>query len=225
MSWLGNFLRPHRTIPLTPWSASSQWDCDLSSRTVVRFLVLIAGLSIFGLGEALLLQSFIGNSPWSVLAQGISTKIGLPIGTVTAIISVAVLILWVPLKERPGIGTFFNIIVIPSALEVGLALFPAQHQFFTGLVYSLLGIGAIGVGSALYITCMWGPGPRDGLMTAVHNKTGIRVGRVRLTLEVIVFLIGWSLGGRIGLGTALFALLIGQSIAIAFGVVSRLTSR
>lgn len=136
-----------------------------------------------------------------------------------------VLLLWIPLREKPGLGTFFNIVVIPIALEIGIHLVPEQHSLVGGVMYALVGIGAIGIGSGIYITCALGPGPRDGLMTALHHKTGVRVGRVRLVLEILVLLLGWSLGGRVGIGTALFALLIGQSIAISFGVVSRLTSR
>lgn len=217
---LANFIRPHRTIPKTPWSAHHRWDFSFH-----RIVILCIGLSAFGLGEAFLLQSFIGNSPWTVLAQGVALKSSLSIGVVTGGISVMVLMLWIPLREKPGLGTFFNIVVIPIALEIGIHLIPEQHSLVGGVMYALVGIGAIGIGSGIYITCALGPGPRDGLMTALHHKTGVRVGRVRLVLEILVLLLGWSLGGRVGIGTALFALLIGQSIAISFGVVSRLTSR
>lgn len=216
----GEFLRPHRTIPKTPWSAPSRWAISL-----LRVLVLVLGLFVFGLGEAFLLQSGIGNSPWTVLAEGVSLHFAFPIGGVTALISCVVLLLWIPLRERPGFGTIMNIFVIAAALQIGIAIIPHQNNYFIGLVFALLGIGLVGIGSGIYITCGLGPGPRDGLMTALHNRTGIRIGRVRLALEISVLTGGWLLGGTVGVGTALFALLIGQSIAICFGVVSRLTSR
>ena len=214
------FLRPHRTIPHVSWSAQHRWQFSW-----IRILVLVIGLSFFGIGEAFLVQSLLGNSPWTVLAQGISFKTKLPLGVVTGLISLAVLLLWIPLREKPGLGTLFNILVIPISLQISIAVIPEVNSPYPGLLFALLGIGAIGMGSALYISCLLGPGPRDGLMTALHHRTGIRVGRVRLSLEAIVFLIGWSLGGRVGIGTALFALLIGQSIAISFGVVSRVTAK
>ena len=115
--------------------------------------------------------------------------------------------------------------MIAGALQVGVAIIPHQDNYLIGLIFALIGIAAIGIGSGIYITCGLGPGPRDGLMTALHNRTGIRIGRVRLILEILVLTAGWLLGGTVGLGTALFALLIGQSIAICFGVVSRFTTR
>lgn len=214
------FLRPHRSIPITPWTAPSRW-----ALAPLRFLVLFAGLTIFGVGEAFLLQSGIGNSPWTVLAEGLSLHLPIPIGGSTALISCVVLFLWIPLRERPGFGTILNIIVIAGALQVGVAIIPHQDNYLIGLIFALIGIAAIGIGSGIYITCGLGPGPRDGLMTALHNRTGIRIGRVRLILEILVLTAGWLLGGTVGLGTALFALLIGQSIAICFGVVSRFTTR
>jgi uncharacterized membrane protein YczE len=214
------FLRPHRTIPNVPWSAQSRWDFSWR-----RMAILVIGLSFFGIGEAFLVQSMLGNSPWTVLAQGVSIKTSLPLGIVTGMISVVVLLLWIPLKEKPGLGTISNIIVIPISLQITITLLPETDSKFLGLVFAFLGVATIGMGSALYISCHLGPGPRDGLMTALHHRTGIRVGRVRFFLEAVVFLIGWALGGRVGIGTALFALLIGQSIAISFGVVSRITAK
>ena len=140
-------------------------------------------------------------------------------------ISSFVLLLWIPLKERPGFGTLSNIIIIAAAIQVGVTFFPQQNSYAIGVVYCLIGIGMVGAGSALYITCGLGPGPRDGLMTALHNRTGVRIGRVRLAIEGSVLILGWALGGTVGLGTLLFATLIGQSIAVALGVVSRVTSR
>ena len=214
------FLRPHKTVPKTPWSAASRWDLNPA-----RIGVLFFGLFIFGLGDSLLIQSTIGNAPWSVLAQGVSGKLDITMGWSTFAISSLVLLLWIPLKEKPGLGTLSNIVIIATAIQIGVSIFPEQNNYGFGVIYCLIGIGMVGLGSALYITCALGPGPRDGLMTALHNSTGVRIGRVRLAIEGSVLVAGWLLGGTVGLGTLLFALLIGQSIAIALGVVSRVTSR
>jgi len=214
------FLRPHKTVPHTPWTASSRWDLS-----PVRTIVLFFGLFIFGLGDSLLIQSEIGNAPWSVLAQGVANRLEITMGWSTFAISTLVLLLWIPLKEKPGFGTLSNIAVIAMAIQVGVTYFPIQSTYPAGIIYCLLGIALVGLGSALYITCGLGPGPRDGLMTALHHKTGVRIGRVRMGIEGTVLLGGWLLGGTVGIGTLLFATLIGQSIAISLGVVSRLTAK
>jgi uncharacterized membrane protein YczE len=190
-----------------------------------RYVILFLGLIIFGVGESLLVLSTIGNSPWVVLAEGISNQSALNIGEATFLISIVVLLLWIPLKQKPGFGTIMNIVGIATALEIGLNLIPKQDQITLQLLYIFIGIAMVGAGSALYITCGLGTGPRDGLMTGLHYKTGVRVGRVRLGIEMVALTIGALLGGTLGLGTALFALLIGQSVAISLGVVARLTSQ
>lgn len=218
MSWLLAFLRPHRTIPATPWTGSGRWDLSPS-----RIAILFFGLTIFGLGDALIVNSLTGNAPWSVLAQGLSFKTGMNMGSATFLISAAVLFFWWPLGERPGFGTLSNIAIIALAIQFGVTNFPEASNYSIGIIYDFLGVALVGVGSALYITCGLGPGPRDGLMTSLHNLTGIRVGRIRLAIESSALLGGWLLGGRIGLGTAIFTLFIGQSVAISLGVVSRFT--
>jgi uncharacterized membrane protein YczE len=213
-------LRPHKTVPITPWRARHRWDLSLS-----RLLILIVGLALFGFGDALVVQSNLGNGPWTVFSQGLSLKTGLSLGWTTFYTGFVVLLLWIPLKERPGFGTLANIVIISASIQVGVEIFPLQTTFLGGVASALLGIALVGIGSALYLTCGLGSGPRDGAMTGIHNRTGIRVGRVRMGIEVTVLVIGALLGGRIGLGTALFALLVGQSVAISFGVVARLTSK
>jgi uncharacterized membrane protein YczE len=213
-------LKPHRTVPVVPWTAKSRWDLSIK-----RVLILFFGLALFGLGDGLIIQSGLGNAPWSVLAQGISLKSGLSIGTSTLIIGSLVLALWIPLRERPGFGTLSNIIIISLFIEIATNIFPKQENLIPGLIFTLVGIAMVGIGSSLYITCGLGPGPRDGAMTGLHQRTGVRVGRVRLGLEVVVSIAGALLGGTLGLGTLLFALLIGQSVAISFGVLARLTSK
>jgi len=177
------------------------------------------------IGDAFVIQSNIGNGPWSVLAQGVSRNLDITMGWSTFGISALVLLGWIPLHEKPGFGTISNIVIIALAIEIGVSNIPLQENYFVGILYTLLGIAMVGAASALYITCGLGPGPRDGLMTGIHFKTGVRVGRVRLAIESTVFGLGWLLGGTVGLGTLLFALLIGQSIAVSLGVVSRVTSK
>lgn len=220
MSWLIAFLRPHRTIPNTSWTGSGRWD--LAPK---RVAILIFGLTIFGFGDALIVNSLTGNAPWSVLAQGLSFKTGMNMGAATFLISAVVLFFWWPLGEKPGFGTLSNIIVIAVAIQFGVSNFPEASNYTIGIIYDFLGVALVGIGSALYITCGLGPGPRDGLMTSLHNLTGVRVGRIRLAIESCALIGGWLLGGRIGLGTAIFALFIGQSVAIGLGVVSRFTSK
>ncbi len=211
------FLRPHKTIPRTSWTADSRWDFEF-----VRTLILFAGLFIFGIGDAFVVQSNIGNGPWSVLAQGISRHLDISMGWSTFAISGLVLTAWIPLREKPGFGTIANLIIVAIAIEVGITFIPLQDSFFLGVVFVLLGIGMIGVATSFYITCGLGAGPRDGLMTAIHHRTGVRISRVRFALEFSAVLIGALLGGTVGLGTLLFVLLIGQSIATALGVVARI---
>jgi uncharacterized membrane protein YczE len=220
MRSLLKFIAPHKTIPETPWRAEHRWQLSPS-----RVAILFFGLAIFGLGDSLLVQGNVGNAPWTVFAQGLSLKTGFPLGVSTFLISVAVLLIWIPLKERPGFGTLSNILFIATFIQIGISIFPLQHSLAMGVIFDLVGILLVGIGSSLYITCGLGPGPRDGAMTGIHQKTGIRVGRVRLGIEVTVLAVGWLMGGTVGVGTLLFALLIGESIAISLGVVARLTSR
>jgi uncharacterized membrane protein YczE len=223
MTWMSKFsafLKPHKTVPITPWRANSRWDLSIS-----RVFILFFGLAIFGLGDALVVQSNLGNAPWTVFAQGLSLKSGLSLGWATFVTGCFVLLIWIPLRERPGFGTLSNIVIISAAIEFGVNIFPLQETLIGGLASALIGIALVGIGSGLYITCGLGPGPRDGAMTGIHHRTGIRVGRVRMGIEVTVLIVGAILGGQVGLGTALFALLIGQSVAISFGIVARLTSK
>ena len=211
-------LKPHKTVPITPWRANSRWDLS-----PLRVLILFFGLAIFGLGDSLFIQAGIGNAPWTVFAEGLTYKTGMSIGFATFVISVFVLLLWIPLKERPGFGTLSNIVLIATFIELGTHTFPEANSFAVGIIYNFIGISLVGIGSALYITCGLGPGPRDGAMTGLHYRTGVRVGRVRMAIEVTVLAIGFLMGGTVGVGTALFALFIGQSVAISLGILARLT--
>ena len=210
---------------MTPWRANTTWGLIVAPYAIQRMMVLIFGLMIFGVGEAFLVVTSLGNSPWVVLSEGISLNSNLNIGESTFLVSVVVLLLWIPLRQKPGFGTLANIVVIAASIELGLLIIPTVENIYFKYIYVLFGIALVGIGSALYITCGLGTGPRDGLMTGLHYKTGVRVGRVRLGIEVVALSIGAFLGGSLGIGTALFALLIGQSVAISLGVLGRLTAR
>jgi len=220
-----NFLRPSKTIPSTSWRADTTWGLINGNQSLQRFLILIFGLTLFGIGEAFLVITSLGNSPWVVLSEGISLNSNLNIGQATFFVSLMVLFFWIPLKQKPGFGTLANIVVISASIELGLLIIPEVKNLALKVFYVLFGILLVGIGSALYITCGLGTGPRDGLMTGLHYRTGVRVGRVRLGIEVVALTTGALLGGSLGVGTALFALLIGQSVAISLGVLGRLTSK
>lgn len=220
LSEIAKFFKPHKTVPITPWRADHRWQLSIA-----RIAILCFGLAIFGLGDSLLVQGDIGNAPWTVFSQGLTYKTGLSIGWATFVISIFVLLVWIPLKEKPGFGTLANIVLIATFIEVGTRIFPKQTSVLSGVAFSLIGIAMVGLGSALYITCGLGPGPRDGAMTGIHYRTGVRVGRVRMGIELVVLTVGWLMGGRVGLGTALFAILIGHSVAISLGIVARLTQQ
>lgn len=211
-------LRGSRSIPRTRWTAPHVWRPTAGS-----LAALLAGLWLFGTGEAFLLAARLGATPWTVLAQGVSLRSGLAIGWSTFAISCVVLLLWLPLRQRPGLGTVLNIIVIAAALELMFTVLPEPDAYPVRLLMALLGIALIGLGSGWYLTAGHGPGPRDGWMTGLHWRTGWPVGRIRLCIEVTVLVVGWLLGGTVGIGTLLFALLIGQSVALSLHAVARLS--
>ena len=151
------FWRGSHTVPRTRWTASSKWRPSFST-----FLILNFGLYLFGTGEALFVQAGLGNGPWTVFSQGVSRRTGLPLGASTLLISAIVLLLWVPLKQRPGLGTIANMIVIAGALQIGISVIPAEHKLWLSVLMVLAGIIGIGAASGLYLTCGLGPGPRDG---------------------------------------------------------------
>lgn len=211
------WLRPSRTVPITRWRAAQPWRPRPS--TVV---VLVTGLAIFGLGDAFIVQGSLGVSPWTVLAQGLTDRTGLSLGLTTFIVSCTVLLLWIPLRERPGLGTVMNIVVIATMIQVGVQTLPVASGWLLQLAFVLIGIGLIGLGSGLYLTCHLGPGPRDGWMTGIHRRTGWPVVRVRFGIEAFVLAAGWLLGGTIGLGTVLFAVLIGPAVGFGLRFAGRL---
>lgn len=209
-----SFLAPSHTVPVTRWRASSRWRTSPGT-----FAILIVGLWIFGTGEALLVSSTLGNAPWTVLAQGLSSRLPISIGVATFLTSVTVLLLWIPLRERPGLGTISNAVVIAVALQVMIGVLPHPDGTLVRLAFVLVGIAIIGIGSGLYLTTNLGPGPRDGWMTGIHVRTGWPISAVRLGIEVTVVVIGWLLGGTVGIGTVLFALLVGPAVGYGLRLV------
>jgi uncharacterized membrane protein YczE len=173
---------------------------------------LWGGLAVFGFGEGLLVQSQWGASPWTVFAEGIAKHAHVSLGWATALISVAVLIFWIPLRQRPGFGTISNVIIIAYVLDLTTYAVAAPHVVWLKVVYVVGAVASIGIGSALYLTCNLGPGPRDGLMTGLHRQFNVSVVYVRLSIELVVLTIGWLLGGTVGVGTAFFAATIGFSV-------------
>lgn len=174
-----------------------------------RLVQLLIGLFLYGLAIALIVRGAIGVAPWDVLTQGIDLHVHLGFGAVTTIISVFVLLLWIPLRQRPGIGTVLNALLVGPAADVGLWLVPADLDLWLRVLLFAAGLVLLAVASGIYIGAGLGPGPRDGLMTGLHARTGWKIWVVRTGIEGTVLAVGWALGGNVGLGTVAFALLIG----------------
>ena len=197
------------SVPSLFWSAPT----PLSIKPpLLSVLFLFIGLSIFGFGHAILFGSNYGVSPWMVLAQGLAIEFGIGIGLSIIVVSFGVLIFWIPLKEKPGIGTFINFFVVAAVIEMTLPYIPYQTDISLKLIQVFLGILVIGIGGSIYLIANLGPGPRDGLMTGISKKTKIPMAYVRNVLEISVVIIGWSLGGTAGVGTLIFAIMIGPVI-------------
>jgi uncharacterized membrane protein YczE len=179
---------------------------------------------LFGTGEALLVASHLGNTPWTVLAQGVSRHSVLSIGAATFAISLVVLLAWIPLRERPGFGTLANAVVIAVAIDVMLRWLPQPRAEVGRLAEVCAAIVSIGIGSGLYLTTSLGPGPRDGWMTGLARRTGIPIATVRLSIEITALVAGWLLGGRVGLGTVVFALTIGYAVSLSMTLLGRLAT-
>lgn len=181
---------------------------------MVSVAFLILGLVTFGLGEALLVTAGVGVSPWTVFAQGVTNITGWSLGAATFVISAGVLLLWIPLRQAPGIGTILNAVVIALVLEFILPFLRGFETYTANAVLALAGVMVTGFGGAIYLVANLGPGPRDGLMTGLQTLTGQPIAIVRTCLELAVVAIGWALGGTLGLGTVFFALGIGPAMAI-----------
>jgi uncharacterized protein len=173
---------------------------------------LLLGLWLFGTGDALIVDAGLGNAPWTVLAEGVSVVSPLTIGIATQLIGVVVLCGWIPLRERPGLGTVANVIVIGIAIDVMLPLLPTPDALVLRGIQTLAGIALVGIGSGFYLSAALGSGPRDGWMTGIHRRFGWPISFVRGGIELTVLAGGWFLGGTVGLGTVAFALLIGPAV-------------
>ena len=179
------------------------------------------GLSLFGLGEGLLIVSFTGASPWSVLAQGISLNVNLSIGTITLLISIAVLILWIPLGQKPGMGTILNALIIAIMIDLCIKYVPTPSNYINQLLLAIISVITVGIGGGIYLVSNLGAGPRDGLMIGLQKLTNFPIAVVRATLEISVVSIGWYLGGTVGVGTLLFAFGIGPCVALGLYLVDK----
>jgi hypothetical protein len=205
-----------------PWSAQrSGWSWPRP----VTLAFLLFGLWLFGIGEAGLINARLGNTPWTVLAQGVAKHSPLDIGGATIAISVVVLLGWMPLRQVPGIGTVANVVVIGLSLDVMRQVLPHPESVPARLLEAGLAILAVGVASALYLTANLGPGPRDGWMTGIHRRTGYPIASVRAAIEITVLIIGFALGGTVGVATVAFALLVGYCLASTLRLFELAASR
>jgi uncharacterized membrane protein YczE len=193
-------------------------------RVTLRILRLLAGLVLYGFAASLIIRGAVGVEPWTVLAQGLSERTGWGIGILTNIIGLGVLLLWIPLRQRPGIGTILNVLLVGTAIEFGLWLVPPITTLWLQIVLFTVGLLLLAVASGIYIGARLGPGPRDGLMTGIHARLGWPIWLARGVVEGSVLFVGWLLGGDVGFGTLVFALAIGPLCAVTlplFGVRRR----
>lgn len=206
-----------RAVPTVSWSSSHPHNF---APPLLTLFFLVFGLTIFGIGEALLIAAGAGVSPWTVLAQGLGEQTGLSIGWATFVVSVAVLLLWVPLRQVPGLGTVLNAIIISAVIELSLPWLPHPDQYLLQVTEAIVGVLLVGFGSGIYLTAKLGPGPRDGLMTGLQQVTGFPIAWVRTSLEISAVTLGWLLGGTVGIGTLMFAFGIGPSVSLGLFTVS-----
>ena len=207
-----------KNVPRVSWSSNKPLNLKPKIST---FFFLCFGLTLFGLGEGLLIVSAAGASPWSVLAQGIFLNVGFSIGIITVFISVVVLILWLPLSQKPGIGTVLNALIIGLMIDVCIKFVPTPENYISQLFLALLAVLTVGLGGGIYLIANLGAGPRDGLMIGLQKKTSLPIAAVRATLEITVMSIGWYLGGTVGIGTLLFAFGIGPAVALSLYIIGK----
>ena len=207
-----------KNVPNVWWSSDKPLNFKPKIST---FFYLCFGLTLFGLGEGLLIVSFTGASPWSVLAQGISLNVDLSIGTITFFISICVLFLWIFLDQKPGIGTVLNALIISVMIDLCIKFVPTPSDFIHQLILAICSVVLVGIGGGIYLVANLGPGPRDGLMIGLQKKTNLPIALVRALLEITVVTIGWYLGGVVGIGTLLFAFGIGPCVALGLYLVNK----
>ena len=210
-----------KNIPKVSWS--SEKPLNLKPKFSSLFF-LVFGLILFGLGEGLLIVSFAGASPWSVLAQGISLNVNFSTGIITIFVSIGVLLLWLPLKQKPGIGTILNAIIIGLMIDVCINFVPTPENYITQVLLAIAAVLIVGLGGGIYLVANLGAGPRDGLMVGLQKKTNLPIALVRGAIEITVMSVGWYLGGIVGLGTLLFAFGIGPAVALGLYLVGKIFS-
>ena len=211
-----------KKVPIVNWSS----DFPLNTRPKLTTLImLVIGLFLFGLGEAIIIGSGSGVSPWTVLAQGISSKTDLSIGMATFLISIFILIFWAPLKQIPGIGTILNAIIIASAIDLTLGFIPKPELIYLKILQASFGILIVGIGSGIYLASNLGPGPRDGLMIGLQQKTNTSIPLIRTIIEITAVTVGWFLGGIVGIGTILFVFGIGPCVGVGLALVEKVSKK
>ena len=211
-----------KKVPNVSWSS----DFPLNTKPKLTTLImLVIGLFLFGLGEAIIIGSGSGVSPWTVLAQGISSKTDLSIGMATFLISIFILIFWVPLKQIPGIGTILNAIIIASAIDLTLGFIPKPELIYLKILQASFGIFIVGIGSGIYLASNLGPGPRDGLMIGLQQKTNTSIPLIRTIIEITAVTVGWFLGGIVGIGTILFVFGIGPCVGVGLTLVEKVSKK
>ena len=208
-----------KKIPKTNWS--SKKPLNLKPKISTLFFCCF-GLMLFGLGEGLLIVSFTGASPWSVLAQGISLNVNLSVGMITLIISLCVLILWIPLGQKLGMATVLNALIIALMIDLCIKFVPTPSNYYNQLILAIVSVITVGIGGGIYLVANLGAGPRDGLMVGLQKKTNLPIALVRATIEITVVSIGWYLGGTVGIGTLLFAFGIGPCVALGLYLVNKI---
>ncbi len=207
-----------KQLPRLAWSSPTPFN--LRPR-FITFFYLNLGLVLFGLGESLLIAANAGVSPWTVLAQGISHQTGWSIGFSTMIISFSILLLWIPLKQKPGMGTILNAFIIAFMIDFSLDYLPYPQGFVWQILQTAAGVLVVGIASGIYLAANLGAGPRDGLMTGLQAATDMPIAHIRIAIEVTAVSIGWYLGGVVGIGTLIFALGVGPCVAIGILLVNR----
>ena len=211
-----------KQVPVVNWS--SEFPLNTKPRSVT-LVMLVIGLFLFGLGEAIIIGSGSGVSPWTVLAQGISMRSNLSIGVATFLISISILIFWIPLKQIPGIGTVLNAIIIASAIDLTLPYLPRPDTTFFKILQASFGILIVGIGSGIYLSSNLGPGPRDGLMVGLQKKTNTTIPVIRTFIELSAVTLGWFLGGVVGIGTILFVFGVGPCVGIGLTLVEKTSKK
>ena len=207
-----------KKIPNLSWSSNDPFNFKPKFNT---FIYLVLGLILFGIGETLLITANQGVSPWTVLAQGLSFQFNLSIGVTTFIVSIIVLFFWYPLKQKPGLGTLLNVILISIVIDLSTPILPYPKTLFYQILQSVIAVLIVGIGSGFYLTANLGPGPRDGLMTGLQKLTDKPIALIRIILEVSAVLIGFYFGGVVGIGTLLFAFGIGPAVSLGIFIVMK----